>query len=99
MFIFIIYDYKPHIGTDILRNVVKNLRNKIIEMGGEFHYNACLTNIVIENEKIVQIEINNQKKIDTDILVLAIGHSARDTFQMLYEKRIKMVFVYLIHRL
>lgn len=86
----IIYDYKPHIGTDILRNVVKNLRNKIIEMGGEFHYNACLTNIVIENEKIVQIEINNQKKIDTDILVLAIGHSARDTFQMLYEKRIKM---------
>ena len=86
----IIYDYKPHIGTDILRNVVKNLRNKIIEMGGEFHYNACLTNIVIENEKIVQIEINNQKKINTDILVLAIGHSARDTFQMLYEKRIKM---------
>ena len=86
----IIYDYKPHIGTDILRKVIKNLRKKIIEMGGEFCYNSCFTNIVIQNERITQIEINNQEKIDTDILVLAIGHSARDTFQMLYEKGILM---------
>lgn len=73
----------PHIGTDVLRDVVKNIRNKIIDMGGEFLYNSCLTNINILNNKIKSIEINNSIVIDTDVLVLAIGHSARDTFEML----------------
>ena len=82
----ILYINKPHIGTDLLRDVVKNLRIKIIEMGGEFRFNSCLTNINIENEKVKSIEINNQEIINTDILVLAIGHSARDTFRMLNNK-------------
>ena len=73
----------PHIGTDVLRNVVKNMRNKIMDMGGEFLYNSCLTNINILNNKVISIEINDSMVIDTDILVLAIGHSARDTFEML----------------
>ena len=86
----ILYSNTPHIGTDVLRNIVINLRNKIIENGGNFLYNACLTNINIENNQIKNIEINNEQIIETDILVLAIGHSARDTFEMLYNNHLKM---------
>lgn len=82
----ILYESKPHIGTDLLRNVVINLRNKIIEMGGKFRYNSCMTNINLENGKIKSIEINNSEIIHTEVLVLAIGHSARDTFRMLNSK-------------
>ncbi|MBQ2872810.1 MAG: NAD(P)-binding protein [Bacilli bacterium] len=86
----IIYDNMPHIGTDVLRVVVKNMREKIISMGGEFRYNSCLTDINLSDGKVNSIVINNNQVIDTDILVLAIGHSARDTFQMLYDNGIEM---------
>ena len=86
----ILYLNKPHIGTDLLRNVIINLRNKIIEMGGTIRYNSCLTNIFIENSKVKKIEINGNEKISVDILVLAIGHSARDTFRMLNKNNIPM---------
>ena len=86
----IMYDYKPHIGTDILRNVVKNMRNKIIQMGGEFRFETKLTNIKYENGKLKSIELNNSEILDTDVLVLAIGHSARDTFKMLYQNKLNM---------
>ena len=86
----ILYKNKPHIGTDILRTVIKNMRNKIIEMGGEYRFNTTLTDINIENNKIKSIIVNNNEEINTDILVLAIGHSARDTFKMLYDIKIKM---------
>src|SRR5574344_673438 len=86
----IMYLNKPHIGTDILRTVVKNMRNKIISMGGEFRYNTTLTDINIVNNKIKSIVVNNSETINTDVLVLAIGHSARDTFEMLYNKKIYM---------
>lgn len=86
----ILYLNKPHIGTDKLRTVVINLRNEIIKMGGEFRYNSCLTDIIIRNDRISSIEVNNEKKIDVDILVLAIGHSARDTFKMLENRKVEM---------
>ena len=86
----IMYVNKPHIGTDKLREIIKNMRNKIIDMGGEFRYNTCLTNINYENNKIKSIEVNNSEIIETDILVLALGHSARDTFKMLYDNNINM---------
>ena len=86
----ILYTHNPHIGTDVLRNIVINLRNKIINNGGEFVYNSCLTNININNNKITSVEINNKDIIETDILVLAIGHSARDTFEMLYKLNLNM---------
>lgn len=86
----ILYIQKPHIGTNILRKVVINMRNKIISMGGEFRYNTTLTDIGIENGKIKHIIVNNNEKIECDVLILAIGHSARDTFKMLYDKRINM---------
>lgn len=86
----ILYSYKPHIGTDILVDVVTNMRNKIIEMGGEFHYHTCLTDIIIENRKVTEIEVNHNTKIPCDCLILAIGHSSRDTFEMLLNRKIAM---------
>lgn len=86
----ILYEAKPHIGTDILRDAIKNMRNKIISLGGEFKFNTTLTNIIINNNKLKQIEINNNELLDCEILVLAIGHSARDTFKMLYDNKFEM---------
>ena len=79
----------PHIGTDILIDVVRNLRNKIINLGGEFLYNSCLNDINIVDGKIKSVRVND-RIIETDVLVLAIGHSARDTFNMLYDKGLNM---------
>ena len=59
-------------------------------MGGEIKYNSCLTDIEIQNSSIKSIEINNSQKIDTEVLILAIGHSARDTFRLLKEKGVFM---------
>jgi len=86
----IMYLNKPHIGTDILRDVIVNMRNKIISNGGIFRYSTCMTNINIENGKVVSIELNNNEIIPCDNLILAIGHSARDTFEMLYQKGLLM---------
>lgn len=86
----ILYVNKPHIGTDLLRNVIINMRNKIISMGGEFRYNTTLTDLVIKNKRIKKIEVNHKELIDCEVLVLAIGHSARDTFEMLYKNHLNM---------
>ena len=86
----ILYVNKPHIGTDLLRNVIINMRNKIISNGGEFRYNTTLTDLIIENNKLEAIIVNNNEKIYTNTLILAIGHSARDTFEMLYKNKLNM---------
>jgi len=86
----ILYSYKPHVGTDILVNVVKNIKDEIISLGGEFRFNTCLTDINITNNKIDSIVVNNKDIINTDILVLALGHSSRDTFRMLNDRNINM---------
>lgn len=86
----ILYSYKPHVGTDVLIKVVKNMRKDIENMGGTFLYNTCLTSINIENDKVKSIEINYSDTIECEVLVLAIGHSARDTFKMIYDLGIKM---------
>ena len=86
----ILYINKPHIGTNLLCKVLVNMRKKIISLGGEIHYNSCLTDVLIDDNKIKSIIVNQTKQIDCDVLVLAIGHSARDTIEMLYEKNIIM---------
>lgn len=86
----ILYLHNPHIGTDVLRDVVKNMRNKIIEMGGSILYNTCLTNLITESGQLKGIEINNKDILNTEVLVLAIGHSARDTFEMLQKNNISL---------
>lgn len=87
----ILYDNKPHIGTNLLQKVIASLRKEIISLGGEFRYNTTLTDIHYEENKIKSIVVNDKDEIPCDVLVLAIGHSARDTFKMLYEKQIKMI--------
>lgn len=86
----ILYDSKPHIGTDILRKMVKSIRNNIIKMGGEFKFDTTVTNIILNNNKIEALELNNKEIIKCDIVVFAIGHSARDTFRMLNKNKLEM---------
>ena len=86
----ILYLNKPHIGTDILRRVIVNMRNKIISMGGEFRFNTKMTDINISDCKVSSIIVNSNEEILCDVLVLAIGHSSRDTFKMLYDKGFSM---------
>lgn len=85
----ILYDSKPHIGTDILRTVVKNMRHTILECGGDIYFEHKLTDIKPVGDHVKAI-INDLIETETDALVLAIGHSARDTYHMLAEKGIKM---------
>ena len=87
----ILYLNKPHIGTDLLRDVIKNMIEKIIKMGGEIKYNTCLTNIITDQNKLTHIEINHQKTIPCDNLILALGHSSRDTFEMLLKQGLNIV--------
>lgn len=86
----ITYMNKPHIGTDILAKVVKNIREQIISYGGEVRFLSQVTDIQIENEAVKKVIVNHQEELDTDVVVLAIGHSARDTFEVLMTKNINM---------
>lgn len=79
----ILYTAKPHIGTDNLRNIVKNIREYIIAKGGQVLFNEQVTDFEIQNGKIKSVKCS--KIIETDSVILAIGHSARDTFKRLYE--------------
>ena len=86
----ILYDFHPHIGTDKLRMIISNMKDKIIKWGGEFRFNTTLTNININNNELVSIEVNNNEIIETNVLILGIGHSAKDTTNMLRDKGLNM---------
>ena len=79
----ILYTAKPHLGTDNLVNIVKNIRQYIISKGGQVLFNEQVTDFEIEQGKIKAVICS--KRIETDAVILAIGHSARDTFKKLYE--------------
>lgn len=81
----IMYINKPHIGTDLLRSCLVNIRKKIMSLGGTFRFEECLTDVKIKDNSVYRI-VTGSDIIDTDVLVLAIGHSARDTFEMLNGK-------------
>lgn len=86
----ILYINKPHIGTDVLSRIVKNIRNHIIRLGGTVIFNAQVTDLAIQNGQLKGIMVNGEHQISTDILILAIGHSARDTFSMLLKRQVPM---------
>ncbi|WP_026515347.1 NAD(P)/FAD-dependent oxidoreductase [Butyrivibrio sp. LB2008] len=86
----IMYDAKPHIGTDVLRNVVKNMRQEIISLGGEFRFETQVTDIVTDGSGALKALVADGEEIPFDMAVLAIGHSARDTFSMLKERDVSM---------
>ena len=77
----ILYLNKPHLGTDVLMNIVSNMRKFIIEHGGEFRFNSCFKKFDIGNGYVKGIYLTDGKYIPSDVVVLAIGHSARDTFE------------------
>lgn len=83
------YVNKPHIGTDNLVNVIANMRNYILSKGGEFLFSEKVIDFKFEDNRIKSV-VTNFRKIETDTVVLAIGHSARDTFELLYKKNVKM---------
>ena len=86
----ILYDAKPHVGTDVLLTVVQNLRQRIISLGGEVRFNTQVTGLCTENGTLRGLKLESGEIIDCDAAVLAIGHSARDTFEMLNESGIPM---------
>ena len=86
----ILYDAKPHVGTDVLLTVVQNIRQRIITLGGEVRFNTQVTGLCTENGKLTGLKTEAGETISCDTCVLAIGHSARDTFQMLEETGIPM---------
>ena len=89
----ILWDSKPHIGTDVLVNVVKSIRSEIISLGGEVHFGCRLTAIESFGGKVSAIEVTRDgcaEKIKCGSVILAIGHSARDTFEMLCSEDIRM---------
>ena len=86
----ILYDQKPHIGTDVLSEVIPAMRKEIVRLGGEVRFHSKATDLVIEGNQLRGILVNETEQLDAEIAVLAIGHSARDTFQMLYDHNILM---------
>ena len=86
----ITYIHKPHIGTDKLRGMVKNIRQQIIELGGEVEFEAQVTDVEIENGKLTGLFVNGNRHIPCDLAIVAIGHSARDTYTMLHNRSIAM---------
>lgn len=86
----ILYEAKPHIGTDVLCDVVKKMREEIIRLGGQVRFECRMSEVLLSDNKVIGVKVNNGEVIDCEQLVLAIGHSARDTFEMLYEKQVPM---------
>lgn len=90
------YEGKPHIGTDILIKVVKNMREAILRLGGEVRFGAKVTDIRVEDGAIRAVLVKDLKnggkeeELPAQAVVLAIGHSARDTFEMLFQRKVPM---------
>lgn len=85
----ILYQAYPHIGTDLLRGIVKAFREEILALGGEFHFHTCVNDLIIEQGQITGVQTNNGI-FESEHVILAIGHSARDTYRMLKKNGIAM---------
>jgi len=86
----ILVDAHPHIGTNKLPKIITAMREAIIEFGGEVHFESKLTDIKVEENQIKAIQINAEKWLPFSEVVLATGHSARDIFYLLHQKKIKI---------
>lgn len=89
----ILYESKPHIGTDILTHVIRNFRDEIRRLGGKFLFESQMTDLHIENGRLKGLtvrEARGERYIETPVAVLALGHSARDTFELLQRRGLVM---------
>lgn len=86
----ILYINKPHIGTDQLTGVVTNIRKEIISLGGDIRFGSKVTDIISEDNHIKAVVINQDQVLETEVLLMGVGHSARDTFQLLYDRQVTL---------
>jgi len=86
----ILYKSKPHVRTDVIRKVVVNLREKIESLGGEVRFQSMMTDLDYSNGYLRGIWVNDEYFLEADTVILSLGHSARDSFRMLYKKEIGM---------
>lgn len=95
----ILYDHKPHIGTDVLAEVVKHMREEIIRLGGTVRFDTQVTDLLTEQSRVCGVKVSfadpqtgapAEEEIKSSVVVLAIGHSARDTFSMLLDRKVPM---------
>lgn len=86
----ILYVHKPHIGTDVLRRVVSNLRRLIEELGGEVRFLSRVTDLIMAGGRIEGVVVNHSQEIPAEVVVLAIGHSARDTYRILHRHQVSL---------
>ncbi|MFZ3072065.1 MAG: dehydrogenase, partial [Thermodesulfobacteriota bacterium] len=80
------YVAKPHLGTDVLCRVVRNIRNHILERGGDIRYGSKMTDMIMSDDKVMGVVINKEEEYRASSVYLAVGHSGRDTFEMLHKK-------------
>jgi uncharacterized FAD-dependent dehydrogenase len=88
----IMVDAHPHIGTNKLPSIITAIRETILNYGGEFNFEHKLTDLEMDKGVLQRLEINSSKKIDVNEVVLATGHSARDIFELLHRKEIKIEY-------
>jgi len=86
----ILYKNKPHVGTAKLVKVVENIRKRIIRLGGEYEFQSRVDDLLVNENKLEGVKLQNGKEIFSNQAILAIGHSARDTFQMLQDRGVKL---------
>lgn len=85
----ILYRNKPHVGTDLLKGVVMKVRQEIIKLGGEIRFNALMEDFAEENGRVTQVKVNGEW-IKAAAVILSLGHSARDTYEMLMEREVAL---------
>lgn len=86
----ILYENKPHIGTDVLRGVVRSMREQIIAWGGEVRFHTKVVDLILEGDRVCGLVCADGSRLPASQVVLAIGHSARDTFEMLLSRQVPM---------
>ena len=83
-------DAHPHIGTNKLPQIIQNIRETILKYRGEILFNARVTDIIFKNNKVDGVKLLSDDIINSDKVILATGHSARDIFELLYKKEIEI---------
>jgi uncharacterized FAD-dependent dehydrogenase len=84
----ILYEAHPHIGTNKLPQIIEAMREKIIECGGEIHFNSRLTDVTLSGNKVASLTINDSMKVAVKHVVIATGHSAHDIYELLHSRNI-----------
>ena len=86
----ILVDAHPHIGTNKLPKIIENIRENILKFGGEIHFETKVTDFVIKDNKLQAIQLHNGKEMAVNSVILATGHSARDVYELLHKKEIRI---------